>query len=153
MKILVGWDDRGKALAGCVCQWLAARPTFEVLPLAGDRPYYEVAWEAGQQISSGQAERAVLVCGSGMGMAIVANKSPGVYASVCENSEAARQARSINNSNVLTLGQGVTSEEGAREIVEVWLDTPFNQGWPAEIEQFLKDSMVRIAALEKETFA
>lgn len=70
----------------------------------------------------GRAERALLVCGSGMGMAIVANKAPGVYAAVCENVEAARKARSINNSNVLTLGEMVTSAELAQEIVKVWLD-------------------------------
>lgn len=150
MKIVVGSDDYGRCLAANVCQWLGKIHDLQILP--GARPYYEVAWEAAGLVSRGKAERAVLVCGSGMGMAIVANKAPGVYAAVCENAEAARKARSINNSNVLTLGEMVTTPEAAQEIVKVFLDTPFACGWPSEIQGFLHDSMVRIADLEKQSF-
>lgn len=151
MKIVVGSDDYGRCLAASVCQWLGKSQELEILP--GGRPYYEVAWEAAQIVAQGQADRALLVCGSGMGMAIVANKAPGVYAAVCENVEAARKARSINNSNVLTLGEMVTSPELAQEIVKVWLDTPFATGWPSEIQGFLHNSMGRIAEIEKQSFA
>ena len=77
------------------------------------------------RVSRGEVGRGILVCGTGMGMAIIANKFPGVYAAVCENRTAAERARSINNSNVLTLGGFVTPPEEAKEIVEAWLMTEF----------------------------
>ena len=87
-----------------------------------------------------------------MGMAIIANKYPGVYAAVCENIHAAEKARSINNSNVLTLGGLFTTSLLAQDIVEAWLNTEFTQGWDLEIQTWLENSMQDIAELETEQF-
>jgi ribose 5-phosphate isomerase RpiB len=67
-------------------------------------------------------------------MSIVANKVPGVYASPCQDVKTAFDARGINNSNVLTLGGMVTSNDNAKEIVETWLKTNFTSGWEEKEE-------------------
>jgi len=76
------------------------------------RAYYDVAHELAEKVGSGAYERGVLVCGTGMGMAIVANKHLGMYAAVCEDAATAVKARSINNANVLTLGSMFTTIQG-----------------------------------------
>ncbi len=152
MRIVIGCDDNGCKTKEIVAQLVAGRG-HEVQDMGGPRPYYEVALEAARKVSTGQADRAILVCGSGMGMAIIANKVRGVYAAVCETPAAARGSRSINNSNVLTLGEKVTSADSAREIVEAWLDTSFTQGFDSDLQQWLKNSLKEIDELERRQFA
>ena len=62
-------------------------------------------------------------------MSIIANKVPGVYAALCQDVKTAFDSRGINNSNVLTLGGTITSNDDAKEIVETWLKTSFTNGW------------------------
>nr|WP_293143095.1 RpiB/LacA/LacB family sugar-phosphate isomerase [Okeania sp. SIO3I5] len=117
-----------------------------------ETPYYEIAAQVSKMVGSQQVEPGILVCGTGMGMAIIANKYPHVYAAVCENSFAAEKSRSINNSNVLTLGGFVTTPLVAQEIVDVWLTTEFKQGWEPDIQEWLENSMKDIAKIEKQQF-
>ena len=153
MTLVIGCDAYGYALKEVVKRRLAERGIpAEDLGVHGEREsraYYDIAFEAASRLARGEASRAVLVCGTGMGMAIVANKLPGVYAAVCENPRAAKHARSINNANVLTLGGLVTPPETASEIVDTWLDTDFTAGWEPSIQEFLRRSMADIAVLEQ----
>ena len=80
--------------------------------------------QAAESVSRGDAAMAILVCGSGIGVSIVANKSAGVRAANCLTPEMARLAREHNDANVLTLGERLMSWETAREIVGTFLDTP-----------------------------
>ncbi|HSF08182.1 MAG TPA: RpiB/LacA/LacB family sugar-phosphate isomerase [Nitrospirales bacterium] len=116
------------------------------------RPYYEVAHELAGKVGSGECDRGILVCGTGMGMAIIANKHPNVYAAVCEDPSTATKARSINNANVLTMGGMVTASYKAKEIVDAFLTTEFKSGWDEEIQSFLDRSMVDIQRIESEEF-
>lgn len=111
-------------------------------------PYYQTASLVAKLVGTQQVERGVLICGTGMGMAIVANKFPGVYAAVCENTHAAKKARSINNANVLTLGGMFTTPLLAQDILETWLTTAFTQNWEPDIQAWLEHSMKDIAELE-----
>lgn len=70
----------------------------------------------------------ILLCGSGIGVSIVANRFKGVRAALCRSVEEARLSREHNNSNVLVLGARISSEEMIREMIEVWLKTPFAGG-------------------------
>ena len=155
-KVLIGADSYGFRLKEAVKKHLEQRGLeVEDVGVHGaeeGRAYYDVAAEVASQVSQGNAERGLLVCGTGMGMAIIANKAPGVYAAVCENPTAAEHSRSINNSNVLTLGGLVTSEERAGEIVDAWLDTEFTSGWDAPIQVFLRNSVREIRSIERRTF-
>lgn len=151
-KIVLGCDGFGFELKEAVRQHLQAA-RHEVVDLGvrspdEPQPYYEIAAQAARRLVSGDAWRAVLVCGTGMGMAIIANKFSGVYAAVCENRQAAVHARSINNANVLTLGGMVTPAGTARDIVDSFLATEFAAGWDPPIQEFLHKSMPAIRELE-----
>lgn len=79
-------------------------------------------------VANGQAERGVVLGGSGNGEAIVANRRRGVRCAVCWNAESARLARQHNNANVISLGQRMMNAETALELVKIWLETPFEGG-------------------------
>ncbi|MDY0187135.1 MAG: ribose 5-phosphate isomerase B [Syntrophus sp. (in: bacteria)] len=81
-----------------------------------------------KSVASGLFSRGILVCGSGVGMAIVANKFAGIRAAVCLDTETARLSRLHNDTNILILAGRRTRPEKAREIVAVWLETPFEGG-------------------------
>lgn len=87
--------------------------------------YPEIAHKVADEISKGNYDRGILICGTGMGMSIVANKHPRVYAALVENEYAAKYSRIFNKSNVLCLGQFVTTPEKGTEILDVWLNTAF----------------------------
>ena len=105
MIIGPGADPFGVDLKEAVKRHLEAAG-HECVDLGGSseeqRAYYDVAHELAEMLGSGAYDRGVLVCGTGIGMAIVANKHAGVYAAVCEDAATAARARSINNANVLT---------------------------------------------------
>ena len=90
--------------------------------------YPDFAAKLCKAILEGRAERGILICGTGIGMSIAANKFKGIYAAVCTNEFMARMSREHNDSNVLCLGARVLGDEVAKGIVEVWLSTPFAAG-------------------------
>jgi ribose 5-phosphate isomerase B len=90
--------------------------------------YPDFAHKVAEAVGSGEAEFGILVCGTGIGMSIVANKHAGVRASNVESVEAARLARQHNNANVLALGARLTSWELSQEIIKTFLGTAFEGG-------------------------
>lgn len=86
--------------------------------------YPDYARPAAEAVACGEAERGIIVCGSGIGVSIVANKSEGVRAANCTSPEMARLAREHNDANVLTIGERLVDWPTAREIVEAFLSTP-----------------------------
>ncbi len=87
--------------------------------------YPDYGMKVAQGVSSGKYKRGVLLCGTGQGMAMVANKFAKVRAALCHSIDAADMSRRHNDSNILVMGGRVIGEGLAREIVRVWLDTPF----------------------------
>lgn len=83
---------------------------------------------AAHAVASGDCERGILICGTGIGMSIVANKVKGIRCSLCGDVYSAQMTRAHNNSNMLAMGARVISVDLAKEIVEAWLDTPFEGG-------------------------
>jgi len=90
--------------------------------------YPDIGRQVSLRIARGEAERGVLVCTSGIGMSILANKFPGVRAALVRDLEAARSSREHNNANVLVLSGAQTEKSLAKEILEIWLATPFAGG-------------------------
>ena len=84
--------------------------------------------EVAKSVASGQCERGILVCGTGIGMSIVANRIPGVRATLCHDLFTARMSREHNDSNILCMGGRVIDPGLAEEMVKVWLMTPFKGG-------------------------
>jgi len=156
MKIAIGADSYGFPLKETVKDYLVNKD-FEVTDFGvdrsdDDRPYYKTADDIARHVSNKEFNRAILVCGTGMGMAIVANKHPGIFAAVCETPFASEKSRSINNSNILTLGAFITTSTVANKIVDVWLNTDFTEGWDTSIQEWLLKSMEDISSLERDQF-
>ncbi|HFC97740.1 MAG TPA: ribose 5-phosphate isomerase B [Thermosulfurimonas dismutans] len=81
-----------------------------------------------EKLLSGEAERGIFICGTGLGMTIMANRFPGVRAALCHDCYTARMCRLHNDANVLTMGGRVIGEALALEIVKIFLETPFEGG-------------------------
>ena len=81
-----------------------------------------------QKVSKGELKRGILICGTGIGMSIVANKFPGVRAALANDLYSARCSREHNDANILVIGGRIIGRDLAREIVKVWLTTPFAGG-------------------------
>jgi len=90
--------------------------------------YPDFAAAAARAVSAGECELGILVCGTGLGMAMAADKIPGIRAAACESVTAARYSRTHNNANVLCLGSRLTPREQLREMVDVWLAAEFEGG-------------------------
>lgn len=106
--------------------------------------YPDIAATVGRAVAGGECERAVLICGTGLGMAIAANKIPGVSAAPVTDPYSAERARKSNNAQVLCLGAKVVGEEVAPLLVDHWLDAEFAGGDSAR-------KVAKIAALERST--
>ena len=83
---------------------------------------------AANAVASGKCDRGILICGTGIGMSLVANKVKGIRCALCSDSYSAKMTRAHNNSNMLAMGARVIGIEVAKEIVAAWLDTPFEGG-------------------------
>lgn len=131
MKIAIGTDHGGFSLKPLLIRALRAgghRVADMGTMTAEPCDYPVIGAKVGEAVARGRAQRGVLLCKSGGGMAIVANKFPGVRAIVCETARSARHAREHNNANVLVLGaEGLVTQEAVR-ILKEWLDTSFAGG-------------------------
>ena len=131
MRIALGADHAGVALKEAIKRQLDERG-ISYTDFGTDSTesvdYPEYAQKVGDEVASGRADRGILFCGSGIGMAIAANKVPGVRAAAVFDADAARLSREHNDANVLSLGERVTPAEQARGIVDAFLTTPFSGG-------------------------
>jgi ribose 5-phosphate isomerase B len=131
MVVALGADHAGFQLKEAVKTWLLARG-YRVVDLGTDSSesvdYPDFAAGVAHAVSTGTAARGVLVCGTGIGMAIAANKVAGIRAAQCPDEASARISRQHNDTNVLALGARTTDAEAAVAIVDAWLDTAFEGG-------------------------
>ena len=131
MKIAVASDHGGFALKETVKKHLLERD-IEVLDLGTDSEdsvdYPKYGQLCGQTVASGQADLGIVICGTGIGISIAANKVHKIRCGLCTSVEMARLTKQHNNANVLALGGRTTEPELALEIVDTWLDTEFEGG-------------------------
>jgi ribose 5-phosphate isomerase B len=130
-KIVAGSDHAGLQLRAEAVKTARARG-FEVEDLgpfsADSVDYPDFAVKVGAAVGGGRARYGILVCGTGIGISMAANKLPGVRAAVCRTEYEARMARAHNDANVLCLGERVTGAGLGAAIVEAFLATPFEGG-------------------------
>ena len=115
-------------------------------------PYHIAAAKVARAVSEGKYERGVIICGTGAGSAIVANKFKGVYAVHCTNSFEAKKAVAINNANVLVLAEWITPGQHGVEITENWLHASFGEGFDPEWQGFLQNCYTEIQEMEAALF-
>lgn len=131
MKIAVGSDHAGFLMKEKVIGWLRQRGigVEDVGTFSQDRcDYSDYAIAVAERVSRGQVERGILVCGSGIGMSITANKAPGVRAAECFDTVSAQLSRAHNDANVLCFGGRLLDESTARQMVDTWLNAGFEGG-------------------------
>jgi ribose 5-phosphate isomerase B len=149
MKIIVAADPFALGLKKAVVDHLKTQG-HEVLDFGSTDqaaiPYFECGVTACEALVAGKGERAILLCGTGMGMSIVANRFPGIRAAVVESVFAAKMSRAINDSNVLCLGAMIWGEWMACEAVETFLKTNLADGLP-QFADFLKDACGKVSAI------
>ncbi len=142
MKVAIGSDHAGFPLKERIKEHLLERGC-EVLDFgttSKESTHYPIfAKEVALAVQRGEAERGVLVCGTGIGMCITANKFRGVRAALCLNEYMARMSRLHNDANVLCLGDRVIGEELAISIVDAWLETPFEGGRHAKRVELIRE--------------
>jgi ribose 5-phosphate isomerase B len=129
LRIVVGADDAGYQYKETLKADLKGSDLVEsVVDVADtpDRPYPDVAIAAAEMVASGRADRALLVCGTGLGVAIAANKVPGIRAVTAHDSFSVERSVLSNNAQVLTFGQRVIGLELARRLALEWLTYEFD---------------------------
>lgn len=131
MKIIIGSDHLGFDLKEIIKEHLKSKGIEVVDVGVHDKTpvdYPDIGLALAEKVASGDFERGILICGTGIGMAIVANKVPGVRAAVCHDIYSAERARKSNNAQVMTMGALVVGAELAKKLVDVWLESEFQGG-------------------------
>lgn len=131
MRIAIGADHAGFPYKEQLRPYLAGLG-HEVLDLgaasATTCDYPDYAFAVGEAVGSGRAQRGVLICGSGIGMAVAANKIPGSRAAVVLDKVSAEMSRRHNDTNVVCFGARVQTIDDVKSLLKLWLDTPYDGG-------------------------
>mgnify|MGYP001092159781 CR=1 FL=1 len=131
MRIGIGSDHHGYELKERIKQYLE-REKIDYVDMGchscEETDYPDVASAVALEIKKGRLERGILICGTGIGVAIAANKVPGIRAAQCHDTYSAERARKSNNAQIITLGAKVIGPEAALKVVEAWLNSEFQGG-------------------------
>ena len=132
-ELVLGCDNAAVGLMNEIRHYLDKEGipyTFIGVSTESDDTYYPLVAQkvADEIIASGYQKEGILICGTGIGMAITANKFPGIYAAVCHDNYSAERARLSNNSNVLCMGARILGPELAKKILAEWLSLEFTGG-------------------------
>jgi ribose 5-phosphate isomerase B len=131
MKIAIGSDHRGFDVKRRIVPSLKqlGHEVLDMGPESGDSvDYPDFAFQVARAVGSGQVERGILICGTGIGMCIAANKVRGVRAAPCHDSITAEMSRRHNNANLLCLSADLLGEELIDRMLKIWLETEFEGG-------------------------
>ncbi len=149
MKIVIDSDDAAFGLKKVITDHLTGKGIeVEDLNFNGTNSgatYPEVGYNLAIKVRDEKLDRAILICGTGLGMAMIANKVEGVFAGVCHDVYSAERLRASNNAQVLTMGARVVGDELAKTIVDAWLNSEYQGGRSAPKVDTMRN-------LEKESF-
>ena len=132
MKLAIGCDHGGFELKEEVLKFIKTVSNIQVSDFGPKEKesvdYPDYGAKVSDAVSKGAVDRGILICGTGIGMSIVANKYPNVRAALCHDHFTAQMSREHNDANLLVMGERVLGKGVALEIVKTWLDTPFAGG-------------------------
>lgn len=130
--IAIGCDPNATGLKDVIISQLKGIG-YTVKDFGSEDPVYaKVAFAVGEAVAAHEYDRGILLCGTGIGMSIAANKVPGIYAALCCDTYSAERAIKSNNSNVLTIGAFTTGVEVAKQIVRIWMESTWQPGTTSE---------------------
>ena len=144
-KIAIGCDPNAAGLKEVVKQHLTDLG-YEYEDYGSEDPIYaNVAIKVAEQVAAGVHERGILICGTGIGMCITANKVSGIYAALCADAYSTERSIKSNNANIMTLGSQVTGSELAKSLVKIWMESEYVPGGRSQpkiqrIYDYAKDS-------------
>lgn len=158
MKLAIASDLSGFPLKKAVVEHLKENysDSIEVIDFGIEsedkpKPYFEQAPKVARCVQSGEAEKGIIICGTGQGMAIVANKFKGIYASVVDTVFAAERSKIINNANIITMGGWITAPFLGTQILDAWLSVAFTQKMEFK-KDFLTNAFNEVQKLEEEIY-
>ncbi|WP_273320439.1 ribose 5-phosphate isomerase B [Vallitalea guaymasensis] len=131
MSIVIGCDEAAYELKEKIKEYLKEiGQEVEDYGVYDNEPvlYPDMAVKVAKAVKDGKFQRGILICGTGIGMAITANKVPGIRAAVCHDPYSAERARKSNNAQIMAMGARVIGAELAKQLVSIWLDSEFQYG-------------------------
>lgn len=154
-KIIIGSDKSGYSLKEAIKKYLISE-NYKVEDCGTKDPenamaFYEVAPFLAKQIQEGEYGLGILICGTGAGMAIVANKHKGISAVACESVYSAEKCRAINNANIMTMGGWIVAPELAIEMTEKFISTEFTENLEDWRADNLRIAQEKISSIEENT--
>ena len=126
MKIALGADSAGKPLLDVIEAHLKSNPAHQVTNLSQQGFYADLSANLAHKVKDGAYERGILICGTGIGVCISANKVPGIRAALTHDTYSAERAAKSNNAQIITMGARVIGPELAKAIVDTWLASEFD---------------------------
>ena len=132
MKVAIGCDPNAKELKEVIKKQLKELGHQCEDFGSEDTVYANVAFKVAEAVAAGKFDRGILVCGTGIGMSIAANKVPGAYAALVSDAYSAERARKSNDANIMTLGAFTTGVEHAKVLVRVWMESEYTPGGKSE---------------------
>ncbi len=156
MKVAIGSDKSGFPLKEAVKRYLIENK-IEFDDLGTTDPenakgFFLVAPAVAAKVQSGEYDRAIIICGTGAGMSVLANKYKGVYAVACESVYAAKMARAINNAQILCMGGWIVAPEMGVKMAETFLNTEWLQDLEEWRKGWLAGAAEKVGELEKSMF-
>jgi ribose 5-phosphate isomerase B len=156
ISIAIASDLSGFPLKQAIVDHLNQRGDIDLLDFGIEsveqpKPYFEQAPKVAEAVQSHRVEKGILICGTGQGMAIVANKHKGVYACVVDDIFSGERAKIVNNANVITMGGWITAPFLGTQIVDAWLNMHFTQKMEFK-RDFLENAFRQVQVLEEKNF-
>jgi len=142
MKIAIGADHNGYNLKEGVKKYIEENFNHKVVDYGcfscEEVDYPDIAFEVSQAIQEEKIERGILICGTGLGVAISANKYPGIRAATCHDTYSAERAQLSNNAQILTMGAQIIGIEMAKKITEAYLSVIWNEGSKRKVDKIIE---------------
>ena len=127
-KVAIGCDPNAADLKEIVKKQLEELG-YEYEDYGSEDPIYaNVAIEVAEAVAAGKHDRGILICGTGIGMSIAANKVPGAYAAICTDAYSTERSRKSNNANIMTMGSQTIGSQVAKTLVKIWMESEYTPG-------------------------
>ncbi len=152
-KLVIGADGSGFELKEKVRAYLDVQgisyDDVGNITASDNKAFYNTAADAARGIQRGEYEKGILLCGTGMGVCMAANKFKGIYAACVESVYAAKKCRIINDANIMCMGGNIVGSDMSINMVKEFLNTEFCEGFGEETTEFLKQACVEIKKFEE----